>query len=73
MKKRPYVTSVSKAEWARDTLMMPMNEHTLLVVMTDGVLDVVKWMRSNADATFKHRLNRTACVHAAKHGHLDVL
>ena len=73
MKKRPYVTSVSNAEWARDILKMPMNENTFIAVVTGGVLDVVKWMRSSADAKLKDCWNTKICAYAARNGHLAVL
>jgi hypothetical protein len=55
MKKRPYVTSVSKAAWAGDILKIPMNENAFIAMIIGGVLDAVKWMRSSANAKFKDR------------------
>ena len=70
-KKSPYVTSVSKADWAIDVLKMPMNENTFLVAIVSGALDVVIWIQCNAGKDFS--FSQLTYYHAAHNVYLDVL
>jgi len=71
LKKPPYGTSISQAEWAIDVLKMPMNENTFLVAMVSGALDVVMWIRSNLGEDFPW--SQLAWRYAAEGSHLHVL
>jgi len=70
-KKRPYVTSVSKAEWAINALKMPITDSTFLAAVAGGIVGVVKLMRNHADARITW--SASVCSRAAENGHLDVL
>jgi hypothetical protein len=71
VKKRPYVTSVSKAEWAMKTLEMPVNDTTFVAAVEGGVLDVVKFVRSHAGT--RSSWDDKVCELAAKNGHVHIL
>ena len=70
-KARPYVTSVSMLQWARETLAMPWDANMCIACVVYGKLDVVKWLRSNEREVFPW--NTEVCRCAAGNGHLDVL
>ena len=46
-KARPYVTSVSMLQWARETLVMPWDTNVCYASIIGGNLDVVTWLRSH--------------------------
>ena len=62
-KARPYVTSVSMLQWARETLAMPWDTNICYAPVIGGNLDVVTWLRSHEREVF-------LCFYAAEGGHL---
>ena len=62
-KARPYVTSVSMLQWARETLVMPWDTNVCYASIIGGNLDVVTWLRSHEREVF-------LCFYAAEGGHL---
>ena len=69
-KKKPYVTSVSMAAWPSDELKMPLDANTFHAAVAGGVLDVLKWLRSQDPPC---PWDADVCRYAAGGGHLDVL
>ena len=70
-KARPYVTSVSMLQWARETLAMPWGTNICYAPVMGGNLDVVTWLRSHEREVFPWDFR--VCAYAAENGHLDVL
>jgi len=70
-KARPFVTSVSMLQWARETLVMPWHSNVCYDPIIAGNLDVVAWLRSNEREVFPW--NFRVCLYAAEGGHLDML
>ena len=63
-KARPYVTSVSMLQWARETLAMPWDTNVCYAPVIGGNLDVVTWLRSNEREVFPW--NFLVCFYAAE-------
>ena len=63
-KARPYVTSVSMLQWARETLVMPWDTNVWYAPVIAGNLDVVTWLRSNEREVFPW--NFLVCFYAAE-------
>ena len=67
----PYVTSINKLLWARDTLCMPVSRNVCVAAVQAGSLDVLDFLYHKERPTFPWDV--TFCRFASIFGHLHVL